>query len=89
MKVMVMVTFHNFSYVSAIHRAFFLNYHNDGITSSNKKDIISADLENVGKRTPFAKIAVSEQLYNRFLPNFHRNDGHVVGKKSYQLTLKM
>ena len=46
-----------------------------------KKDIISADLENEGKRTPFAKIAVSEQLYNRFLPNFHRNDGNVVGKK--------
>ena len=33
-------------------------------------------------RLPVTEIALSQLLYNRFLPNLHRNDGNMVGNKN-------
>ena len=71
---MVRVKFHNFAHISAVLRPILTKcwpkwWHH----CRQKKNLIIWP----GKCRPgsqFAKITISQQLYDRFLPNFHRND---------------
>ena len=74
LKVKVRVTVYKNRCISAIIRTMFKKLHRSDGNVAGNKNVILADLENVAQGHRLTKIIISRLLYDRFQPNFHKND---------------